>query len=108
MKDLTEIKTEYSLPAIIEALLFVGVMPISISRLSSILKETPKRIESAIDELDLIYEQKGGLRVQRIGKKVQLVTHPEFSEILEKFMGIETTTTLSRASLETLAIIAFR
>lgn len=108
MKDFTEIKTKYSLSAIIEALLFVAVMPIPISHLSTILNETTRNIEKAIDDLDSIYEQQRGLRVQRIGKKVQLVTPPEFSHLLEDFMGIETTTTLSRASLETLAIIAFR
>jgi segregation and condensation protein B len=42
------------------------------------------------------------------GNRVQLVTSSEVSPIIEKFLGIEVTTTLTQASLEALAIIAYR
>ena len=54
------------------------------------------------------YVANRGLRIQRSKGKVQLVTAPELSMLIEEFMGIEVTTTLSKAALETLAIVAFR
>ena len=40
--------------------------------------------------------------------RVQLTTAPEHADLVERFLGLEATTHLSRAALETLAIIAFQ
>jgi len=108
MKDLSNIKSKYTLPAMIEVLLFVAVMPISISQLATSLNESAKSIKMALDELDDNYHKTRGLRLQYKGKSVQLVTSPELSIMIEDFLGIETTTTLTQASLETMAIIAYK
>ncbi len=108
MKELLKIKSKYTLPAMIEVLLFVAVMPISVSQLSDLLKESEKSIKLALKELDDHYLKTRGLRIQWKSKKVQLVSSPELSKIIEDFLGIETTTTLSQASLETMAIIAYK
>jgi len=108
MKDLSNIKSKYTLPAMIEVLLFVAVMPISISQLATSLHESAKSIKMALDELDDNYQKTRGLRLQYKGKSVQLVTSPELSIMIEEFLGIETTTTLTQASLETMAIIAYK
>jgi len=108
MKDLLKIKGKYTLPAMIEVLLFVAVMPMSLSQLAASLNESVKSIELALNELDDHYRRTRGLRLQWKGKRVQLVTSPELSIIIEDFLGIETTTTLSQASLETMAIIAYK
>jgi segregation and condensation protein B len=39
---------------------------------------------------------------------VQLTTAPEISKTIEDYLDIETTSTLSRAALETLAIVAYK
>ena len=49
-----------------------------------------------------------GVRLQRRGDKVQLVTRPEAAAHIERFLGLETPARLSQAALETLAIIAYR
>ena len=108
MKDLSNIKSKYSLPAMIEVILFVAVMPISISQLAISLNESAKSIKIALDELDDNYRKTRGLRLQYKGKSVQLVTSPELSIMIEEFLGIKTTTTLTQASLETMAIIAYK
>jgi len=108
MKDLSKIKEKYTLPAMIEALLFVAVMPMSFSQLAESLDESVKSIEMALNELDDYYLRTRGLRLQWKEKRIQLVTSPELSIIIEDFLGIETTTTLSQASLETMAIIAYK
>jgi segregation and condensation protein B len=40
--------------------------------------------------------------------KVQLTSAPETAPIVERFLGLEATSRLSRAALETLAIIAYQ
>jgi segregation and condensation protein B len=106
--EFVELKRKYSLAALIEILLFVSVMPISINQLSEVLGEPRKDINKALKELEKLYTESRGLRLQWQGKKVQLTTAPELSQIIESILEIETTTTLSRASLETLAIIAYK
>ena len=108
MTTIDELKSKYSLSAIIESLLFVSVMPITTTQLASVLQETKKKVNDAINNLEADYAENRGLRIQRNGSKIQLVTAPELADLIENFMGIEVTTSLSRASLETLAIIAFR
>jgi len=108
MKELLEIKRKYTLPALIEVLLFVAVMPISVSQLAVSLNESVKSIELSLDELNEFYRKTRGLRLQWKGKKVQLVSSPELSQIIEDFLRIDATTTLSQASLETMAIIAYK
>ena len=108
MMELSKIKSKYTLAAMIEVLLFVAVMPISVSQLAVSLNESAKSIELSLLELDEHYRKTRGLRLQWKGKKVQLVSSPELSQIIEDFLGIDTTTTLSQASLETMAIIAYK
>jgi len=108
MKELLEIKDKYPLSAMIEVLLFVAVMPISVSQLATALNESVKTIELALDELDDHYRKTRGLRLQWKGKRVQMVSSPDLSKIIEEFLGIKTTTKLSQASLETMAIIAYK
>lgn len=108
MTDLSHLKNKFTLGALIEALLFVSSTPISINQLASVLDETNGVIKNEVETLEDGYKEKSGLRIQRKGNKVQLTTAPEISGLIETFLGVETTTTLSRASLETLAIIAFK
>jgi len=108
MTELLNNNERFSLSALIEALLFVSSTPISIGQLATALDENQGSVKNALDELEEFYKYKRGLRIQRKGTKVQLTTAPELSDVIENFLGIETTTTLSQASLETLAIIAFR
>jgi len=108
MKDLSKIKNKYTLPAMIEVLLFVAVMPMSFSQLAASLDESERSIKVALKELDDHYLRTRGLRLQWKGKRVQLVTSPELSTLIEDLLEIKTTTTLSQASLETMAIIAYK
>jgi len=48
------------------------------------------------------------LSLQWHAGRVQLTTAAQISAIIEKFLGLDTTTRLSRPALETLAIIAYR
>lgn len=96
-----------SLVALVESLLFVADSPVSIGRLAEALEVTTGQVEQALGELDAVYTGRG-LRLQRAGSRVQLVTAPEAAPSVERFLGLEARTHLSRAALETLAIIAYR
>jgi segregation and condensation protein B len=96
-----------SLEAAVEALLFVADSPVSVGRLAEALLVTPGQVERALDDLEATYSQRG-LRLQRAGSRVQLITVPQVAPAIERFLGLEVRTYLSRAALETLAIIAYR
>jgi len=96
-----------SLSAQIEALLFVAVEPVSPGQLATVLETTSTQINNALDELDVSFQTRG-LRLQRHNGRVQLTTAPETSEAIERFLGLEATTHLSRAALEALSIIAYQ
>jgi segregation and condensation protein B len=108
MMDINGLKQQKTLPAILEALLFIAVSPVSISQLSSALGESEKRIKESLQQLDNYYKESRGLKLQWHGNKVQLTSAPEFAKVIEGFLGVEVTSTLSQASLEALAIIAYK
>ncbi len=95
------------LAAKLEALLFVTAEPAQTSQLAAALETTTTEIEQGLKALEASLESRG-LRIQRHGGRVQLTTAPEYAELVERFLGLEATTRLSRSALETLAIIAFQ
>lgn len=92
----------------IEALLFVASGPATISQISEALSIPVKEVESALGELQKTYEQNRGISIQNHGGRVQLTTSAEYAEDIERFLGIESTSRLSRAGIETMAIIAYK
>ena len=99
--------TELSLAAKIEAMLFVSAEPVPVAQLSQALDVTTSVVERGLKELDETLSNRG-LRLQRNAGRVQLTTAPELAPLVELFLGLEATTHLSRAALETLAIIAYQ
>jgi segregation and condensation protein B len=98
---------ELSLSAQIEALLFVAIEPVTPGQLSTVLETTTTQVNNALDELDASFRTRG-LRLQRHSGRVQLTTAPETSDTIERFLGLEFVSHLSKAALEALAIIAYQ
>ncbi len=93
----------------IEALLFVSSGLVSVNQLAKALELSETDVEHLLADLESHYKEYGhGLRLMRVKSRVQLTTAPDLSETLETFLGLETTSTLSQAALETLAIIAYK
>lgn len=93
----------------IEALLFVSSGLISIGQIAKALELSDSEVERTLKTLDAHYKEHGhGLRLMWVKSRVQLMTAPEFSHTIEAFLGLEATSTLSQAALETLAIIAYK
>jgi segregation and condensation protein B len=99
--------TTLSLQAQVESLLFVATEPIPLARLADVLGVEIDQVEQVL--LILNHEYAGrGMRLQRKGKRVQMVTAPEASDLVRRLLGLELTGKLSPAALETLAIVAYR
>jgi segregation and condensation protein B len=66
-------------------------------------------VEAAIGELCREYEaQERAVQIYPLADGYQILTRPEYAPYLERFDSISRTQRLSRAALETLAIIAYR
>jgi segregation and condensation protein B len=95
-----------SLAAQVECLLYAAKEPATLNALAAALNASIAETEEALEQLA---EQSRwrGVRIQRHGNKVQLVTAPELAGAVQKFLGLEEVNRLSTAALETLAIIAY-
>jgi segregation and condensation protein B len=103
----TNNKQELGLTALVEAILFVSPEPISAHQIGTLLDLPPREIKNAFSELDLLYKNRG-IRLQFHKNKVQITSAPEAASVLEKMLNLETTSTLTQASLEALSIIAYQ
>lgn len=92
---------------LIESLLFVADEPVAIGHLASAIGVKREEVEEALRVLSEEYEQRG-LRLQRKGERVQMVTAPEAAPHIERFLDLELSSTLSAPALETLAIVAYQ
>jgi segregation and condensation protein B len=98
-----------SLKSQIESILFIAAKPISAKQLSELLKKTIEEINQAGGELIEEYKQTArGLQIIKNGSQFQMVSSPENTEVVQEFVKEEVTGELSRPSLETLTIIAYR
>jgi segregation and condensation protein B len=104
--------TELSLTALLEALLFVAPMPVTTAQLAVALERPVNEIENGLQELEDRYatshQLEHGLRLQRHRGRVQLTTAPQAAPFIERMLGLEASSRLSRAALETLAIVMYR
>jgi len=103
----SEIGLPYSLPVMVESLLFVASEPVPVTQIAEALEVKVAEVEEALTALNAEIVARG-VRVQRKGDKVQLTTQPECAPYVEKFLGLDLTTRLSKPALETLAIIAYQ
>lgn len=94
--------------AALECLLFVSGQPVSPDTLARVLKVSEGEVEKLIRELQGLYEREGhGLQIRKVAGGYQMCTRPEYAPYIEDFLKPELPS-LSRAALETLAIIAYR
>ena len=102
-----ETDIELSLSAKIESILFVTAEPVAVGQLAAALDVSTSVVERGLNELDESLLTRG-LRLQRNAGRVQLTTAPQLAELIERFLGLDSITHLSRAALETLSIVAYQ
>jgi segregation and condensation protein B len=91
----------------IEATLFYLAEPVKISTLCKNLEAEKDDVVAALSELAKIYDGRGLSLIQHDGA-VSFITSPEMSETVQKIAKEEYEGDLGRASLETLAIVAYK
>ena len=104
---------DFPLSARVEALLLSTDRPLGEARMSALLglpgKGTARQVLDAIDELNRAYDDTGRtFRIERLAGGWQLLTRPEFGDLLAVLHSDRQLARLSQAALETLAIIAYR
>jgi segregation and condensation protein B len=92
----------------IEALLFVSGEGLTVPRLASILKKKDEEIETAITELEAHLNDGHSISILKDGDHRALVTSNDVSKTVEDFAKEEFSEELTRAGMETLAIIAYK
>lgn len=102
--------TPSEIKAALEALLFVTTEPLSVSRLAKILAgPTPSQIHSLLLELQAEYDGSlRGMQIVEVAGGFQMATRPQFAEWIYRLKPSRRRNPLSQATLETLAIIAYK
>lgn len=98
-----------NIKAILEALLFINERPIEVNELIQVLESSRSETEKALEELSSEYEQRGsGICIVKVAGGYQMCSAPEAETWVKKMYRERTKQKLSTASLETLAIIAYK
>jgi segregation and condensation protein B len=95
--------------AAVEALLFASDGPLTAVRLAQLTGRARAEVLAAVDHLNVFYAETGrAFRIAPLAGGFQLVTTPEHAPLVSALYKEKTAARLSRAALETLAIIAFK
>jgi segregation and condensation protein B len=96
--------------AMLESLLFSTHHPLAGPRLMELLEiSSAKSLRKAIKALNAQYEASGrSFRIEQVAGGYQLLTLPEYGELLKRLHRREADAKLTKAALETLAIIAYK
>ncbi|HAE62057.1 MAG TPA: SMC-Scp complex subunit ScpB [Eubacteriaceae bacterium] len=95
--------------SIIESILFALGEPVSLSELSQALEEPSSSIKKIMQELSSQYQRNGrGIQIKQLNNRYQMSTNPDNYEYIHKLLYEKNKASLSQASLETLAIIAYK
>jgi segregation and condensation protein B len=95
--------------AIIEALIYVSDEPLNAKAIAEVLKEDQSVIEAGITSLVQEFNGRAsGLQLREVAGGWQFATRPEYHEHVRAFLKSRPSAKLSLASLETLAVIAYK
>lgn len=95
--------------AIIEAMLFVSGEPLALRDIAINLEMTPKYVEEVLNEMMLDYEVNlRGIKLISVNGSYQLATKTDYSDYIQKLLKKNKRQSLSQASLESLAIVAYK
>ncbi|MFQ5700945.1 MAG: SMC-Scp complex subunit ScpB [Acidobacteriota bacterium] len=106
----TSLPSDAPLEAVLEALLFACEEPLLLSDVTALLGPArAPEIERVLGALSGQYESdRRGLRIQRIAGGYRLTTDPRIAPFIREMVRSRNRKRLSRAALETLAIVAYK
>lgn len=93
----------------LEAVLFVAAEPVSSTVLAQLLETDRGAVEASLARLTEDYERSGsGLVLRNVAGGWRLFSHPSASPVVERFILSSRHTRLTKAALETMAIVAYK
>jgi segregation and condensation protein B len=108
----TEIKEAFNkekYQSILESLLFVSGEPMKLKDMASIIECNLSFTKDILEYMMFSYEEGcRGIKIININDEYQLVTKPQNSDYIQKILRTNIRQSLSQASLETLAIVAYK
>jgi segregation and condensation protein B len=90
----------------LEALLFIAERPLTRREIATIASVSPDAVDARLGDLEVALRGRG-IRLVTAGEQVELATAPEAGALIARYVGANGVR-LSPASLETLAIVAYR
>src|SRR5579864_4030147 len=109
VQELQERHTVTQVAAAIESILFVSGRPLEYGELRRLLDIDDEALSEGLGALaEQLERQERGIRLQRLGTQVQLVTAPENARYIAALLGLPMTARLTNAALETLSVIGYR
>jgi len=95
---------------VLEGVLFMSGQPVALKRLKEILSDAElPSLRQVVEELNAEYQQtQRAFRIQEVAGGYQLVTDPDLAPWLKRAFQFPREDSLSKAALETLAIVAYR
>ena len=93
----------------VEALLFVSDEPVSSVVLAQALGVERREVDALCEELSVAYEKRGaGVTLRNVAGGWRLTTHPDAAPVVEQYVLASRHVRLTKAALETLAIVAYK
>jgi segregation and condensation protein B len=109
MTQIQEKPSTTNIAAAIESILFVSGRPLEYEELHKLLDIDASALDEGLEILaHQLESHERGIRLQRLGTQVQLVTAPENARYIAALLGLPMTARLTTAAMETLSVIAYR
>ncbi len=102
------IDTTYNLKEVLKAILFVAGDGVEKDLLAEKLELSIKELNAVIDEIKEEYCGEKGIHLIEFKNKIQFATNPNFADYISDVLSPVREKMLTRAALETLAIIAYK
>ncbi len=105
-----KLMTKEEAKRILEAVLFAAGHPVTFEKLSEVLGISEAEVEILANEYAKEYDTSGlprGIQLLILGKACQIVTKEVFAPYIKEALGVRDGGNLSKASLETLAVVAY-
>ena len=97
------------LTAVLEALLLVVDTPVPVATLATVTQQTTDRVAAALERMATEFTDRGsGVDLREAGGGWRMYTRARFAPYVEKLLLDGARSKLTRAALETLAVVAYR
>jgi segregation and condensation protein B len=103
--------SDETLKALLEAIIYVAPEPVTLEALVKAVEgEERERVKAKLQELiEDLERPEHGIQIRQVAGGYQLASKPEHHDVLRKFVkSLKPPLRLSKAALETLAVIAYR